>query len=98
RMQIYRPEYMSATRPQIQEIPERISYGGSFNIGTTDARNIKWVNLMRPTAVTHSHDMEQRLVDLPITSKSGSSLRVSVTKNPNLAPPGWYMVTITDTN
>ena len=98
RMQIYRPEYMSATRPQIQEIPERISYGGSFNIGTTHPRNIKWVNLMRPTAVTHSHDMEQRLVDLPITSKSGSSLTVSVTKNPNLAPPGWYMVTITDTN
>lgn len=98
RMQIYRPAYMSASRPQIQEIPKKIRYGKSFHIRTDQARNIKWVNLMRPTATTHSHDMEQRLVDLPITSKSRSSLTVSVTSNPNLAPPGWYMLTITDTN
>jgi hypothetical protein len=98
RMQIYRPAYMSASRPQIQEIPGRITYGKSFDIRTDRANNIKWVNLIRPTAVTHSHDMEQRLVDLPITSKSTSSLTVSVTSNPSLAPPGWYMVTITDTN
>lgn len=98
RMQIYRPAYMSASRPQIHETAKKIRYGKSFHIRTDQAHNIKWVNLMRPTAVTHSHDMEQRLVDLPITSKSKSSLTVSVTDNPNLAPPGWYMLTITDTN
>ncbi len=98
RMQIYKPAYMSASRPKIQEIPKRIRYGKSFDIRTDQPRNIKWVNLMRPTAMTHSHDMEQRLVDLPIRSKNKSSLSVSVTSNPNLAPPGWYMVTITDSN
>lgn len=97
-MQIYRPAYMSAARPSIQETPDKISYGKSFTIRTDQAHNIKWVNLMRPTAVTHSHDMEQRLVDLPIRSKSKSSLTVSVTHKPNLAPPGWYMLTITDTD
>lgn len=98
RMQIYRPAYMSASRPQIQETPKEIHYGKSFNIRTDQAHNIKWVNLIRPTAVTHSHDMEQRLVDLPIASKGKSSLMVSVPSNPNLAPPGWYMLTITDMN
>lgn len=98
RMQIYRPAYMSASRPQIQETPKKIHYGKSFHIRTDQAHNIKWVNLIRPTAVTHSHDMEQRLVDLPIASKGKSSLMVSVPSNPNLAPPGWYMLTITDMN
>jgi hypothetical protein len=98
RMQIYRPAYMSASRPKIQEVTGEIRYGEAFPIRTDQAHNIKWANLMRPTAITHSHDMEQRLVDLPITSKSRSSLTVSVTSKPNLAPPGWYMLTITDNN
>lgn len=96
RMQIYRPAYMSAFRPQIQESPKDILYGKSFQIRTDQAYKIKWVNLIRPGALTHSHDMEQRLVDLPVKSKRSSSLTVSVTSNPNLAPPGWYMLTITD--
>jgi hypothetical protein len=104
RMQIYRPAYMSASRPKIEEAPRKIRYGESFQILTDQAHNIKWANLMRPGALTHSHDMEQRLVDLRITSKGKSSLTVSVrSEQPdlapqNLAPPGWYMLTITDKN
>lgn len=96
RMQIYRPAYMSHSRPEINECPTVINYGTTFKIRINHAKDIKWVNLMRPSATTHSCDTEQRLVDLPITSGNGSSLTVSVTSNRNLAPPGWYMLSVTD--
>jgi hypothetical protein len=48
-------------------------------------------------AVTHSSDPGQRLVDLPFTaSPTGGSM--SVTSNPHLAPPGWYMLFVVDGN
>jgi len=96
RMQIYRPSYMSQPRPEIKESPATIAYGSIVKIRTSHAKDIKWVNLTKPSAVTHSCDTEQRLVDLPIQSATGSTLTVSVTSNRNLAPPGWYMLTVTD--
>jgi hypothetical protein len=36
-------------------------------------------------------------VDLPITARSHNSLTIEVTDQPNLAPPGWYMLFLTDT-
>ena len=48
-------------------------------------------------AVTHSCDTEQRLVDLPIhRDRDICRLTVNVPKEPNLAPPGWYMLFLTD--
>lgn len=98
RMQVYKPSYMSQPRPIIQSIPKKIGYGAKFTVQTPQAQNIKWVNLIRPSATTHSCDTEQRLVDVRINSKNISSLDVKVTSNRNLAPPGWYMLFITDTN
>ena len=47
-------------------------------------------------AVTHSVDGNQRLVDVPFTTDEDGSLQLSITDNPNLAPPGWYMLFATD--
>lgn len=47
-------------------------------------------------AVTHSDDTSQRLVDLPIRERDVCHLHVSVTDNPNLAPPGWYLLFVCD--
>jgi hypothetical protein len=47
-------------------------------------------------AVTHSNDGNQRLVDVPFVPKADGSLQLSVTSNPNLAPPGWYMLFAVD--
>jgi hypothetical protein len=98
RMQIYKPSYMSEPRPTIQRAPEKLSYGAQFTIQTPQAQDIKWVNLIKPSATTHSCDTEQRLVDVPIILKTSSSLDVKITKNRNLAPPGWYMIFITNNN
>ncbi|MEH2292724.1 galactose oxidase-like domain-containing protein [Nostoc sp.] len=98
RLEIYSPAYMSQSRPIIQKARQSLSYGQQFTIQTPQAGNIKWVSLIRPTATTHSCDGEQRLVDVPINFRNSTSLNVTVTDNRNIAPPGWYMLFISDNN
>lgn len=98
RLEIYSPAYISQTRPTIQNAPSSVKYGRTITIETPQAASIKWVNLIRPMATTHGLETEQRLVDVPIKSRTSSSLSVEVTDNRNLAPPGWYMLSITDNN
>ncbi|MEH1903375.1 MAG: galactose oxidase-like domain-containing protein [Nostoc sp.] len=98
RLEIYSPAYMSRSRPIINSAPQTLSYGLQFTIQTAQAANIKWVSLIRPMATTHSCDTEQRLVDVPISSRSATSLSVTLTDNRNIAPPGWYMLFISDNN
>src|SRR5207342_3026498 len=73
-------------------------YGGTYPMTTTQIAPIKNVSLIRPMAVTHSVDGNQRLVDVPFTTNTDGSLRLSLTDNHNIAPPGWYMLFATDTN
>jgi hypothetical protein len=97
RLEFYSPSYMTRNRPVIVSAPTSVAYGSSMTIQTSQAGSIKWVSLIRPSSNTHSLDTDQRLVDLPITARrGGSSLTVAVTNNPNLAPPGWYMLFLTD--
>lgn len=106
RLEIYSPSYMAHPRPMIQRAPPTTTYGAAFTILTPAAGNIKWVSLIRPSANTHSCDTEQRLVDLPIMARTRTSLTVTVPSTAsravvskgNLAPPGYYMLFITDNN
>ncbi|NJL09312.1 MAG: DUF1929 domain-containing protein [Calothrix sp. SM1_7_51] len=99
RIEIYSPPYINQTRPGIQSAPTLIRYNsGSMVIQTTQAADIKWAQLVRPIATTHTCDTEQRVVDLPITNRNTTSITVQVTNNRNLAPPGWYMLFIVDNN
>lgn len=95
-LEIYSPPYMSQTRPQIISAPSSVTYGQQFTIGINSGADIKWVSLIRPSAGTHSCDTEQRVVDCTINSFTSSSLTVTVPSNSNLAPPGYYMLFITD--
>jgi hypothetical protein len=47
---------------------------------------------------THSFDGSQRLVDLDVTSLANGIVAATVPQNPNIAPPGWYMLFIVDNN
>jgi Domain of unknown function (DUF1929) len=38
----------------------------------------------------------QRLVDLPFTLVPPNTLSADVPAEPNIAPPGWYMIFLTD--
>lgn len=98
RLEIYSPSYMAQPRPVIGSLPASVTYGQSITIQTSQAPHIRWVSLIRPSANTHSCDTEQRLIDLPITARTSTALTVTVTGNRNLAPPGYYMVFISDNN
>lgn len=98
RLEIYSPPYMSQPRPEIQSAPQTAKYGGTIAIQTPQATNIKWISLLKPMATTHGLDTDQRLVDVPMVSKTSTSLTAEVITNRNLAPAGWYMLFITDNN
>ncbi len=97
RMEVYSPPYLSrGPRPTIDAVPTEWRYGQTVAISTPNAGNIQWVSLIRPGVTTHSFNTSQRLVDLPIIAQAGDVIQVRVTEEPNLAPPGWYMLFLTD--
>lgn len=100
RISMYQPTYMFKTaRPTVSNVPTTATYGQqfSFNVSTASGQTIKWAQLMRPMSVTHQMDSNMRLVDLPVVVQNGVAT-VSVTSNPNLLPPGPYMLNVTDSN
>ncbi|MEV6654196.1 galactose oxidase-like domain-containing protein [Streptomyces sp. NPDC051219] len=94
---VYTPPYLlKGARPQITSvIDSQWTYGDTQRI--TVNRPIAKAELIRPAAVTHSSDPNQRFVDLPLTV-DGNNIDLNVTSNPNLAPPGWYMLYAVDAN
>ena len=75
--------------------PSSWHYGATENI--TVNQQIVSAELIRPAAVTHQSDPNQRYVALPL-SVNGSTIGLNVTSNPNIAPPGWYMLFVTNAN
>lgn len=95
RLELFHPPYLfKGPRPIIESAPKSLAYGEVIEIHTPQAKNIKWVHLIKPMATTHSMDSEQRLVDLPFKNLGFCKIRASIPNEPNLAPPGWYMLFI----
>jgi hypothetical protein len=99
-IEIYSPSYLfapngqPATRPTIAGVaPGALHYGDPFSLTTPDANSIQSVVLIRPGAVTHSFDFDQRFVGLAFNVVVGG-LRPRAPANGNLAPPGWYLLFI----
>jgi Domain of unknown function (DUF1929)/Concanavalin A-like lectin/glucanases superfamily/Galactose oxidase, central domain len=99
RLEIYSPPYLfRGARPVIDAVSAEWRYGQTVNIASPDAEHLRWASLIRPGSTTHSFNTSQRLVDLPITAQAAGSVQVTVPAEPNLAPPGWYMLFLTDNN
>ncbi|MGP3923568.1 galactose oxidase-like domain-containing protein [Streptomyces sp. 8N616] len=97
RIEIYTPPYLYGedARPQVGSGPDRIGRGDSATYETRDAAKIKNVRLMRPSAVTHVTDIDQRSVALDF-ERTGNGIRVTVPDDRSLVPSGWYMLFVTD--
>ncbi len=95
---IYTPPYLyQGARPKITAVANSMwTYGSSQRI-TTDSPIVR-AELIRPAAVTHSSDPNQRFVDLPLTVGTGGNVNLNVPSNPNLAPPGYYMLFTVNAN
>jgi hypothetical protein len=97
RLEVFSPPYLfRGPRPEITDAPEAWSYGQTITITSPQAGAIRWASLIKNGATTHSFDSCQRLIDLDIQTQGRGSVQAVVTTNPNIAPPGWYMLFIID--
>lgn len=97
RIELYTPGYcQTADRPVIDAWPAGIGYGSPFEVHVTCPAPIVHAALVRPTSVTHSFNVEQRWVGLEMLSATGVRLMLRAPPTPDLAPPGWYLLTVLD--
>jgi hypothetical protein len=95
RISIYTPPYLfKGARPQIRSVSNQNWGYGSTQEVTVDSTVVR-ASLIRPAAVTHSSDPNQRFIELPMTV-NGNTIGLNMTSNPNIAPPGWYMLFVTN--
>ncbi|MFD4689511.1 galactose oxidase-like domain-containing protein [Streptomyces sp. NPDC058463] len=98
RMEVYTPPALhrsKAVRPVIGKGPESVARGGSATYAVEGSERIAAARLMRPSAVTHTTDVEQRSIELGL-KKTAGKVTVTVPKDRTLVPPGWYMLFLTD--
>jgi Domain of unknown function (DUF1929) len=96
--EFFEPPYLfKGPRPAIGSAPSTLSYGQNFVVQTPDAARIAKVSLIRYGAVTHAFNMGQHFVPLSFSVGTGS-LTITAPANAQLAPPGYYMLFLVDTN
>jgi plastocyanin len=92
----YLPSYFFKPRPQITNAPGNIGYGAGFAINTPQPNAIAEVVLMRPAAVTHGFNANQRSVGCLITGAAGTTLNVTAPPDGNVSPPGHHLLFLID--
>lgn len=96
RIEIYTPPYLyRGSRPELTAGPKRLRRGDTGMFTTSRGSTITSAKLMRPSAVTHVTDTDQRSVELGLARTAGG-ISVTVPKNRALVPSGWYMLFVTD--
>lgn len=92
--EFFSPPYLfRGPRPTITAAPAEVSYGQPFLVTTPNAATITQANWIRLPSVTHGFDQNQRLNRLAF-SQTDEGLVISAPADPNLAPPGHYMLFI----
>lgn len=103
RVELFSPPYLfKGPRPVIVMAPSSVIYDSAFNVQfdeqITPPSEIGSIVLIRPGAVTHSVNMEQRLVGLAIVTVAPGLVVVLSPPDANIAPPGYYMLFLVSTN
>ncbi len=95
----YYPHYMFLPRPRIVAAPTTLRYGLPFLVAS-DNRAPADAVLIGLGSMTHSFDMNQRTIQLPLTALGGNGVTtvsaVSPPADPSTAPPGPYMLVVLD--
>jgi uncharacterized protein YjbI with pentapeptide repeats len=96
--EFYSPPYLfKGARPVITQAPSQIQYGTNFFVATPDGGTIASATLIRTGAVTHFFDQNTRFVPIAFQQTAGG-LTLSAPVNAILAPPGYYMLFIVNSN
>lgn len=98
RIEVFTPPYLHrGQRPRITGGPRRADRGDEVAWRTTHPEDVSELRLMRPSAVTHMTDVEQRSVELDFTrGKDSDALSTTIPEDPALVPRGWYMLFAVD--
>ena len=97
-IEVYSPPYLfRGARPVISSAPNLVHHGQNFTIESPDAASVIKVVLVRPMAVTHQTDAEQRVLEMPYIHDHANPTRLTLTAphggHPHsLAPQGYYML------
>jgi hypothetical protein len=95
RIEIYSPPYLfQGDRPEIASGPEHAERGKTVWFGSPNAGAIRSARLVRPSAVTHVTDVEQRSIKLGI-ERNGDGIDVTIPDSAGIVPSGWYMLFVT---
>ncbi|MGW1464958.1 galactose oxidase-like domain-containing protein [Streptomyces sp. NPDC002308] len=100
RMEVFTPAVLHRARgdrPVIGAGPGEVERGGTATYALTGGGRPATARLMRPSAVTHTTDVEQRSIALELREEEGR-ITVTVPGDSTLVPPGWYMLFVTDTD
>lgn len=97
-IEIFDPPYLfGGARPTLTSSPSLVHHGQSFIIESPDASSIVKVVLVRPMAVTHQTDTEQKVLEMPYIHDHANPTRLTLTAphggHPHaLAQQGYYMM------
>lgn len=103
--EVFSPPYLFAAdgslapRPVISSLPAQVHHGLDLVIQTPSPSTIAKVVLVRPMAVTHQTETEQRVVQLSFLQTGPTQITANAPNgwHPHgLAPRGWYMVFLID--
>jgi hypothetical protein len=96
RIEIFSPPYLyHGSRPRIADGPRQVAHRQTAFYSTPDADAIASARLLRPAAVTHVTDVQQRSIALKIVKRAGG-IKVTIPASRGLVPPGWYMLFVAD--
>jgi hypothetical protein len=97
-IEIYNPPYLfRGPRPVISSAPTAVHHGQNFVIESPDASSIVKMVLVRPMAVTHQTDTEQKVLEMPFIHDKTRPRRLKLTapdgeRPHSLAQQGYYMM------
>jgi Domain of unknown function (DUF1929)/Glyoxal oxidase N-terminus len=97
-IEIYSPPYLfGSPRPTLTSVPSLVHHGQTFIVESPDAPSIAKVVLVRPMAVTHQTDGEQRVLEMPLSHDPAHPTQLTLVAphggHPHaVAPKGYYML------
>ena len=92
----YLPSYFFKPRPRSQARRPRSATAQTFQVQTPQPSAIAEVVLMRPGAVTHGFNQNQRSVGCVISAATGSAITVKAPPDGNVSPPGYHLLFVVD--
>ena len=92
--EIYSPPYLfKGARPVITVAPSYVGYRQPFRVQATPGTGtLARVTLVRLSSVTHSFNMNQRFLELSLSSSTVGSVTVTAPDDGNVCPPGHYLL------